>query len=333
MADLTDSDDVVVVGFLGDDHNVERKAFEDAAYSLHETPFGLADPDLASNFDVAAPAVVVFKTFDERKAIFEGDYEKGLLKFIRDSSLPLIMEFSQENAPKIFGGDVDTHMLLFVDVNADESQIEEAKETAKLYKGEILFVTISKSDDRILEFFDVAEEDMPAIRLVHMGEGDMKKYRFKGTIHKDALTSFIEKYKSGDLVPELKSEEPPQSNDGPVKTVVGKTFDDIVLDPKRDVFVQMMAPWCGHCKRLAPVWEDLGRKLQPYDGIVIAKMDATANEHERVDISGFPTLKFWAAGAEDPVDFDGSRDMEGFVNFLKEHSSTDFDVVIDNEEL
>ena len=33
------------------------------------------------------------------------------------------------------------------------------------------------------------------------------------------------------------------------------------------------------------------------------------------------------------MDFDGSRDMEGFVNFLKEHSSTDFDVVIDNEEL
>ena len=79
--------------------------------------------------------------------IFEGDYEKGLLKFIR-SSLPLIMEFSQENAPKS-SAETWTRTCCFVDVNADESQIEEAKETAKLYKGEILFVTISKSDDRM----------------------------------------------------------------------------------------------------------------------------------------------------------------------------------------
>ena len=53
------------------------------------------------------------------------------------------------------------------------------------------------------------------------------------------------------------------------------------------------APWCGHCKQLAPIWDDLGEHFKENDDVVIAKMDSTKNKVDGLTISGFPTLKFF----------------------------------------
>ncbi len=65
------------------------------------------------------------------------------------------------------------------------------------------------------------------------------------------------------------------------QVVVGKNWNDIVNDASKHVLVEFYAPWCGHCKTLAPKYEVLGSKYQGgSEEVVIAKIDATANDVE-----------------------------------------------------
>lgn len=50
--------------------------------------------------------------------------------------------------------------------------------------------------------------------------------------------------------------------------------------------VEFYAPWCGHCKALAPKYDELASKLEGVDSVVVAKMDATENEIDVDGVSG-----------------------------------------------
>merc|ERR1712154_280905 len=80
----------------------------------------------------------------------------------------------------------------------------------------------------------------------------------------------------------------PETNDEPVYVLVGSEFEKVVGGDK-DVFVEYYAPWCGHCKRLAPEYEKVGEAFSDVDSVIVAKADATENDFPE-DIKGFPTL-------------------------------------------
>src|SRR5262249_11754283 len=136
------------------------------------------------------------------------------------------------------------------------------------------------------------------------------------------IMKFVEDWESGRLGAHFKSDPIPETQEGDVVVVVGKSFRDIVLDDSKDVLVEFYAPWCGHCKKLTPIYEELAKKLKHNKSLVIAKVDATANEVENVHIKGFPTIKFWPGGKKtNPVDFDGDRTVEGFTKWLVDHAT------------
>lgn len=80
-----------------------------------------------------------------------------------------------------------------------------------------------------------------------------------------------------------------------------------------DWFIKFYAPWCGHCKTLAPVWEDVAKELE--GKVNVAKVDVMANRAlgTRFEIQGFPTLKLLSKGQV--YSYKGRRSKSDLVEF------------------
>lgn len=122
----------------------------------------------------------------------------------------------------------------------------------------------------------------------------------------------------------VKSEPPPATQPELVKTVVGMTFRDMVfgpLDQGQHVMLEVYAPWCGHCKKLAPEYERFARKMADEGRtIVVAKLNGDANgiPYGGFEYTGYPTIFYLAPGSADIVKL-SERTAEDLHNFVRKN--------------
>ncbi|KAK5725842.1 hypothetical protein LTR15_004032 [Elasticomyces elasticus] len=106
-----------------------------------------------------------------------------------------------------------------------------------------------------------------------------------------------------------------------VKDLIPSNFDDIVLNSGKPALVEFFAPWCGHCKTLAPIYEELATNFESLqDKVTIAKVDADAEKDlgRRFGVQGFPTLKWFDGKSDTPEDYKSGRDLESLTKFIQE---------------
>ncbi|MBV96170.1 Protein disulfide-isomerase A4, partial [Eschrichtius robustus] len=106
-----------------------------------------------------------------------------------------------------------------------------------------------------------------------------------------------------------------------VTLVLTKDNFDEVVNESDIILVEFYAPWCGHCKKLAPEYEKAAKELSKRSPpIPLAKVDATAETDlaKRFDVSGYPTLKIFRKGK--PFDYNGPREKYGIVDYMIEQS-------------
>merc|ERR1719163_1583050 len=166
---FVEDNEIAVVGFFAEAEGAAAKAFLEVAGGMDDLKFALGNADIAAEHKVEGDAVVLFKKFDEgRNDLTEGltDVE-GVTKFVASNSLPLVVDFNQETAQKIFSGEIKSHLLMFLSKSSDEyaAQHATASKLAKEFKGQILFVSIDTDEEdhkRILEFFGMKEDELPS---------------------------------------------------------------------------------------------------------------------------------------------------------------------------
>jgi len=97
-----------------------------------------------------------------------------------------------------------------------------------------------------------------------------------------------------------------------------KTFDTLVLKSKSPWMIEFYAPWCGHCKSLAPHWKKAALKMR---GMVkFGAVDATAHKQlaSKYVVKGYPTIKYFGEGLpKEAQDYQYGRTAKILSRFAK----------------
>ncbi|XP_053169308.1 thioredoxin domain-containing protein 5 isoform X1 [Hemicordylus capensis] len=152
-----------------------------------------------------------------------------------------------------------------------------------------------------------------------------KADQYKGKRDLDSLKEYIDSQlkNSKEDPDDPKPTEPPlppievaSEEEGKVLSLSEKDFDQHVS--KGITFIKFYAPWCSHCKNLAPTWENLSKKNFPVPvDVKIAEVDCTTERNvcNRFSVRGYPTLMLFRGG-EKVTEHTGARDLDTLHNFV-----------------
>jgi thiol-disulfide isomerase/thioredoxin len=280
--EFTKADKVVLVAYFDADDKETNATYSQVAESLRDSYlFGAtSDISLAEAAGVKAPALVLYKSFDEGKDVFDGKFEvEKIMEFTKVSATPLIGEVG----PETYSGYMEAGIPLayiFVDNEEDKTRLSGFVEPlAKKFKGKINFATIDAVAFGAHAQNLNLEQKWPAFSIQETVKNQKFPFDQANELTEKALTQFVEDFATGKVEPSIKSEPVPEKQEGPVHVVVAHNYEAIVNDNDKDVLVEFYAPWCGHCKNLAPKYEELGKlyfdNTEYSSKVVIAKVDAT----------------------------------------------------------
>merc|ERR1712083_1021330 len=93
---------------------------------------------------------------------------------------------------------------------------------------------------------------------------------------------------------------------------------------KGDTFIKFYAPWCGHCQKLAPTWDELAKKFESEEKVKIAKLDCTQAQSvcQENEVRGYPTLQYIRNGKLVEA-YKGGRDLASLKEFISEMSGSE----------
>jgi protein disulfide isomerase family A protein 3 len=332
--------DVVVLGVFASESDALAKKFHQTADRLRESvSFAhIYTKDAAGSLSDLAKQVG--KSFDSESQVLlvrppqlSNKFEENVISF--DGESDSLNSFVTENYHGLVG-------------HRTQSNIADFKNPLIIAYFDVDYVKNTKGTNywrnRVLKIAKEFPEINFAISNVHLFAGELeefgaqpskdnspvitardqqnKKYVLQGKFSVDALQKFAEQFAAGKLQAYIKSEEVPEDNSGPVKVAVAKNFDELVTSSKKDVFIKFYAPWCGHCKKMAPAYEELGTLLKDEPNVEIVKLDATVNDvPEPFVVHGFPTLFFLPADSKTPQKFEGGRDVNDMLSYIAKHAT------------
>eukprot|EP01024_Parvocaulis_polyphysoides_P026521 TRINITY_DN2415_c0_g1_i1.p1 TRINITY_DN2415_c0_g1~~TRINITY_DN2415_c0_g1_i1.p1 ORF type:complete len:538 (+),score=115.82 TRINITY_DN2415_c0_g1_i1:133-1614(+) len=335
---------LVILGVFSKSDSEAFKVYEKVSEMLRD------DYDFAHVFDskivakckdveCGSDTVLLFKPFDEKFDQFNEKFELAALKkWIETEATPKLPELGVNSHQKAIQAAFQSEKPKFIAMaTEDYPKLAEFKEAVikafESYDKALPVFADATANEGTLKYFGVSADDTPA--WVMFQQSSNSKF-VQTKVDFTEIEEWLKKYDEGTLEKTIKSEEAPEDNDGPVRVVVASKFEDDVLNDK-DVLIEFYAPWCGHCKKLAPIYEKVGEKFQENKSVTIAKMDATANDvpDSRFDVRGFPTLYF-VTGKNEVIQYKGDRSEADLIKFVEKHaisiSASEEQVEEDEEE-
>jgi len=99
-----------------------------------------------------------------------------------------------------------------------------------------------------------------------------------------------------------------------VVELTASNFNNLVIGGDEIWMVEFYAPWCGHCRSLAPEWKKAATALRGVVKVGAVDMDVHGSVGGPYNVRGFPTIKIFGANKQSPADYNGARSASAIVD-------------------
>ena len=318
---ISSSDEDYVIVFMG---NIGLEAYLSKANSIENVVFGHCQAtECLEYYKAKNGSIVMFKNFENKRSdLAPGFGMLELQNFLNREGTPLVITYEKKYEDLIKKNRVPG-LFFFYDQDSDsKDEIESiAKSVAPKIKNKLQVVlcgTSSEAEKKLAEYVSFPGSTFPYIRI-NDARVKSKTYKFESTLNTSNILKFVDDYYFNRINPEKKS-EPVPAEQGPVFKLVGFNFNEVVMDPTKDVFIKFYSPNCGHCVAVAPIWEEFAKKIQESgnSNVIIADIDVSKNEFG-FEIASYPLFFMYPATKEKiKLNYDktGERTVEKFTEWL-----------------
>ncbi|XP_021298607.1 protein disulfide isomerase-like 1-6 [Herrania umbratica] len=263
----------------------------------------------------------IVKSEPERYIVYEGTFEtESILQFLDYNKFPLVTKLTELNSVRVYSSPIKLQVYVFAKADDFKTLLEPLQDVARMFTKKIMFMYIDIMDENLakpfLTLFGLEEAKNTLVTAFD------NKGSSKFLLQSDPTPSNIEEFCSGLLRGSIstyfKSQPIPDNRNASVLAVVGKTFDDLVLNSPKNVLLEVYTPWCINCETTSKQVEKLAKHFKGVHNLVFAKVDASANEHPKLQVDDYPTLLIYKAGDKDnPIKLStksGSKELAAFIN-------------------
>uniref|UniRef100_A0A3B4AUE0 Thioredoxin domain-containing protein n=1 Tax=Periophthalmus magnuspinnatus TaxID=409849 RepID=A0A3B4AUE0_9GOBI len=315
ITDNIQSDDLLVVGFFKELNDAYIQVFYEAAIDLPELTFALTqNKDVVSKYDLVDDVILWFRY----PLLFCVYYFDIKAKKIKNKNKICILF---QTASQILSSPIPNHALLFISkTSPDYEKIYIAfNRSAAAFRLKILFVLVNVDESRngrLLEYFRVRDFEAPLIRIVNLT--DHVTYQLPSlTLDVDTISGFCQDYLNRIAKPKLQSEPVPEGwEQEPVKQLVGSTLEKVAFHPNKTVFVLFYLPYSPQSRAVFPLWEELAEAFEDQEDVVIARMDASANDINMSMHRQYPSFCLFPALYAERVIYTGKHQLKHLVKFV-----------------
>ncbi|CAL9179041.1 unnamed protein product [Musa hybrid cultivar] len=261
------------------------------------------------------------KSEPERYEKFVENFEEQkILQFVDYNKFPLVTVLTELNSARVYSSAIKLQVFIFAAANEFKDLYPLLQDVARPYKTNIMFVYVDNAEDNLAKPFLTLyglEAEKPIVTAFDNRIGS--KYLLESDLTRNTLEEFCSGLLHGYLPPYFKSEPIPNEK-GLIEKVVGKTFDASVLDSSENIFLEVYTPWCFDCEATSKQIEKLAKHFKGLENLKFARIDASSNEHPKLQINNYPTLLFYPAGDKlNPIKVSKKSSLKELIAFINKN--------------
>ncbi|XP_058113908.1 protein disulfide isomerase-like 1-6 isoform X1 [Magnolia sinica] len=258
------------------------------------------------------------KSEPEKYEIFEDAFEESkILQFLDYNKFPLVTVLTDLNSVRLHSSPIKLQVYIFAVADDFKNLLVMLQDVARKFKTKIMFVYADTADDDLAKPFLTLfglDSEKPIVTAFDYTTGS--KYLLESEPTSSNLEEFCSGLLHGTLSPYYRS-DPISDTKGIVQAVVGRSFDAVVLNSPENVLLEVYTPWCMTCEKMSKEIEKLATHFKGVDNLLFARIDASSNEHPKLQINDFPTVLFYPSGNKsNPIKVSAKSSLKDLIAFI-----------------